>query len=202
MHMCVTLVLCTLHHSMVCHPVSCVNLCMSLGKEAEPAAKVVSRWRRPRMVESLRNRLRKKRQWSRCQLCVGCERTEKRRAAGYTEPIIGNLCLRVFDSFGIFLPSFYLPPKIWLSPLSLCWDTQSTCNHPLCCMLFSSLPGIPAQLPGQLGLLLKKWLPLPFQGIALSAWLLCPTSTHKWPLKEGGSPPLHFFPHFTEEKLD
>lgn len=152
------------------------------------------------MVESPRNRLRKKGQWSRCQLCVGWQRTEKRRAAGYTEPIIGNLCLHVFDSLGIFLPSFCLPPKIWISPLSLCWDTQSTCNHPLCCMLFSSFPGIPAQLQSQLGLLLKKWLLLPIQGIALPAWLLCPTSTHKWPLEGGRISSFTFLPPFYRGK--
>lgn len=59
---CVTLALCTLRHW-------CVNLCMSLGEEAELATKVVSGWSSPRGAEALRTRLKKEKQWSRCQVC-------------------------------------------------------------------------------------------------------------------------------------
>lgn len=82
MHVCVSLTRCTLCHPMVCHPVACVNLCMSLGEGAEMATKLVSRWMRPGVTESLRTRLRKEGQWSRCQACVWWRRAWKRRAAG------------------------------------------------------------------------------------------------------------------------
>lgn len=32
MHLCVTLTLCSLGHLIVCHPLACVNLCLSLGE--------------------------------------------------------------------------------------------------------------------------------------------------------------------------
>lgn len=78
MHICVTLILCTLCHRLMCHPVACVNLCMSLGEETEPATKIVSRWTRPGVAESLRTRLRKEGQWSRCWVCMVGESWEEK----------------------------------------------------------------------------------------------------------------------------
>lgn len=139
---------------------------------------------------SLRTRLRKEGQWSRCQ-GVYMEGLGREGLLAKLNPEEGT-CVSKF----LLLSELFCQVSVF-SPQTLALFTLTVPGYlehlrPSLRVLGVPPPRTPSQPQGHLCLLSKKWQLFPIWGIGGTASLIIMPHhhTHRWPLEDGGSPPL------------